>query len=77
MIGETSCEKLPVEICGAGCSYEEGEEECHDTTIATVVDVPEEVCDLNPQKVIFLHVLHQMIEKTPFSSDLEFIRKVS
>ena len=77
LIGETSCEKLPVEICGAGCSYEEGEEECHDTTIATVVDVPEEVCDLNPQKVIFLHVLHQMIEKTPFSSDLEIIRKVS
>jgi len=50
LIGETSCEKLPVEICGAGCSYVEGEEECHDTTLATVVDVPEEVCDLNPQK---------------------------
>ena len=53
LVGETSCEKLPVEICGAGCSYEEGEEECHDTTLATVVDVPEEVCDLNPQKVKF------------------------
>merc|ERR1719499_1011484 len=50
LVGETSCEKLPVEICGAGCSYEEGEEECHDKTLATVVDVPEEVCDLNPQK---------------------------
>ena len=53
LVGETSCEKLPVEICGAGCSYVEGEEECHDTTLATVVDVPEEVCDLNPQKVKF------------------------
>ena len=49
-VGDTSCEKLPVEICGAGCSTEEGPEECHDKTIASLVDVPEEVCDLNPQK---------------------------
>jgi len=49
-VGDTSCEKLPVEICGAGCTYEEGAEECHDKTIASLVDVPEEVCDLNPQK---------------------------
>merc|ERR1719312_1998281 len=27
-VGDTACEKLPVEICGAGCTYEEGEEEC-------------------------------------------------
>merc|ERR1711976_404282 len=52
---ESSCstkygEKLPVEICGAGCTLEEGEEECHDKVIASLVDVPEEVCDLNPQK---------------------------
>merc|ERR1719309_1040030 len=49
-VGETGCEKLPVEICGAGCSYEEGPEECHDKVTASLVDVPEEVCDLNPQK---------------------------
>jgi len=49
-VGDTSCEKLPVEICGAGCTLEEGEEECHDKVIASLVDVPEEVCDLNPQK---------------------------
>ncbi len=49
-VGETSCEKLPVEICGAGCVTEEGPEECHDKTVASLVDVPEEVCDLNPQK---------------------------
>ena len=49
-VGDTSCEKLPVEICGAGCVTEEGPEECHDKTIASLVDVPEEVCDLNPQK---------------------------
>merc|ERR1711983_471874 len=49
-VGDTGCEKLPIEICGAGCTFEEGPEECHDKVIATLVDVPEEVCDLNPQK---------------------------
>ncbi len=48
-VGDTTCEKLPVEICGAGCITEEGEEECHDKTITSLVDVPEETCDLNPQ----------------------------
>merc|ERR1711936_712216 len=49
-VGDTACEKLPVEICGAGCVSEELEEECHEKVIASVVDVPEEQCDLNPQK---------------------------
>ena len=49
-VGDTGCEKLPVEICGAGCSFEEGPEECHEKVIASLVDVPEEQCDLNPQK---------------------------
>ena len=49
-VGDTSCEKLPVEVCGAGCVVEDGPEECHDKQIDTLVDVPEEVCDLNPQK---------------------------
>lgn len=49
-VGDTACEKLPVEICGAGCVTTEGEEECHDKVLTSVVDVPEEVCDLNPQK---------------------------
>merc|ERR1711981_1143681 len=49
-VGDTACEKLPIEICGAGCTYEEGPEECHDKVVASLVDVPEEVCDLNPQK---------------------------
>jgi len=50
-VADTSCEKLPVEICGAGCVFAEGEEECHEKVITSVVDVPEEVCDLNPQKI--------------------------
>jgi hypothetical protein len=49
-VGDTACEKLPVEICGAGCISEEGPEECHDKTIVSLIDVPEEMCDLNPQK---------------------------
>merc|ERR1719431_14312 len=50
VIGDTKCEKLPDRICGAGCVTEEGPEECHDKTVDTLVDVPEETCDLNPQK---------------------------
>ena len=50
-VGDTACERLPVEICGPGCEFEEGEEECHDKVVASVVEVPEEVCDLNPQKI--------------------------
>ena len=49
-MGDTRCEKLPVEICGNGCTSREGPEECHDKKITSLVDVPEEVCDLNPQK---------------------------
>merc|ERR1711892_51056 len=48
--GDTACEKLPIEICGVGCVFEEGDEECHDKVLTSLVDVPEEVCDLNPQK---------------------------
>ena len=49
-LADTACEKLPIEICGAGCTYEDGKEECHDKVVTTVISVPEEVCDLNPQK---------------------------
>jgi len=49
-VADTSCEKLPVELCGQGCHMEPGEEECHDKVVVSIVDVPEEVCDLNPMK---------------------------
>ncbi|XP_040570802.1 uncharacterized protein [Lepeophtheirus salmonis] len=49
-VGDTKCEKLPIEICGAGCVTSEGPEECHNKVITSLIDVPEEVCDLNPQK---------------------------
>ena len=49
-VGDTKCEKLPIEICGAGCTSRAGAEECHDKEVTSLIDVPEEVCDLNPQK---------------------------
>jgi hypothetical protein len=49
-VGDTRCEKLPIEVCGAGCVVEEGPEECHEKELTNLIDVPEEVCDLNPQK---------------------------
>jgi len=49
-VGDTNCEKLPIEICGSGCTTTEGDEECHDKVVTTLIDVPEETCDLNPQK---------------------------
>ncbi len=49
-VGDTRCEKVPIEVCGAGCVTEEGPEECHDKANTVLVDVPEEICELNPQK---------------------------
>ena len=49
-VGDTTCEKQPIKLCGTGCHMEEGEPECHDKQIDVLVDVPEEICDLNPQK---------------------------
>ena len=49
-VGDSRCEKLPVEVCGAGCAYEKGAEECHVKVITSVFPIPEEVCDLNPEK---------------------------
>ena len=33
-VGDTKCEKKPVEICGQGCVSEEGPEECHDKQVS-------------------------------------------
>ena len=46
----TNCEKIPLEVCGHGCSYKEGENECHDEAVMSFIQIPEEVCELNPQK---------------------------
>ena len=28
-VSDSQCERLPVEVCGAGCTFQEGQEECH------------------------------------------------
>ena len=50
-VGDTTCKKLPVLLCGKGCVYQEGPLECHDDVVASVVQVPEELCDINPRKI--------------------------
>ena len=37
-LADSQCEKLPVEICGAGCTFEEGPEKCHDKVISKLFD---------------------------------------
>jgi len=50
-VGETSCAPKPIQLCGAGCEFKEGEEECHDKKVTKVHKIPEEVCDLKPRKI--------------------------
>ena len=49
-VPDYSCKKFPVEMCGQGCVLQEGVEECHDTVVTSSVDVPQEVCHINPLK---------------------------
>ena len=35
-VGDTNCERLPIEICGAGCVTEEQPEECHDKEVSYI-----------------------------------------
>jgi len=47
---QTKCEKIPQKLCGpAGCGCVEGPEQCIDKVKTVVVDLPSEVCDLQPR----------------------------
>ena len=50
-MGNTTCEQIPIEICGAGCKVEEGPELCHEKIVYSFVDVPMEMCDINPRTI--------------------------
>ena len=50
-LGDTACSRTPRQLCGAGCSVTEGKEECQDKQVDSVLEVPEEHCDLAPEKV--------------------------
>merc|ERR1712018_330597 len=48
---ETECKKVPKELCGpSGCELKPGPEECFPRTETVVTEVPEETCNLEPQK---------------------------
>jgi len=48
---QTKCEKKPRQLCGpSGCELKPGPEECFDRTETVVQEVPEETCNLEPQK---------------------------
>lgn len=48
---ETECKKVPRELCGpSGCILEPGPEECFDKKETVVQEVPEETCNLEPQR---------------------------
>jgi len=47
----TKCEKVPQTLCGpSGCGFVPGPEICHDEVKTIVTDIPQEVCDLQPQR---------------------------
>ena len=41
---------MPKTLCGKGCIFMDGKEKCINKKIDSAVDVPEEVCDLQPMK---------------------------
>jgi len=48
---DTKCVKKPRKLCGDGkCELKPGPEQCHDKKETVVIDVPEETCNLEPQK---------------------------
>ena len=49
---DTTCERLPFEACAPdNCEFVAGPPECHNSTVDIGIDAPEEVCDLQPQKM--------------------------
>jgi len=48
---ETDCKKVPRDLCGpSGCILQPGPEECFDKKETVITEVPEETCNLEPQK---------------------------
>merc|ERR1711992_443142 len=48
---ETECKKVPRELCGpSGCVLTPGPQECFDKKETIVQEVPEETCNLEPQR---------------------------
>merc|ERR1711997_363189 len=49
---DTTCERIPFEACAPdNCDFVPGPAECHNKTVDIGIDKPEEVCDLQPQRM--------------------------
>merc|ERR1711963_908542 len=48
---ETECKKVPREVCGPGTTQVPGQEECFDRKETVIQEVPEETCNLEPQRI--------------------------
>jgi len=48
---ETECKKVPREVCGPGTTQVPGAEECFDRKETVIQEVPNETCNLEPQKI--------------------------
>lgn len=48
---ETECKKVPRQVCGEGTTQVAGQEECFDRKETVIQEVPEETCNLEPQKI--------------------------
>jgi hypothetical protein len=47
---ETECKKVPRQVCGPGTQQVPGEEECFDKKETVIQEVPQETCNLEPQR---------------------------
>ena len=51
--------QVPQELCGpSGCGFVPGPEECHEETKTVVTDIPNEICDLQPQRKCEKDTIH-------------------
>jgi len=72
----TKCDKVPQELCGpSGCGFVPGPEECHDQVKTVVTDIPNEICDLQPQRQC-KHVTKLVPKLTPVEECVDVPKEV-
>jgi len=72
----TKCEKVPQQLCGpAGCGFVPGPEQCHEEIKTVVTDIPNEVCDLTPQRRCS-HVTKLVPKLTPVEECVDVPKEV-
>jgi len=72
----TKCEKVPQELCGpSGCGFVPGPEECHDEVKTVVTDIPNEICDLQPQRKC-AHITKLVPKLTPIEECVDVPKEV-